>query len=68
MKTTAGQALPFAACARAPMRQARRDGPALNHGTAAREGHRPRPVTWPLPEVEGAAPRFTRSRLRLVMS
>jgi hypothetical protein len=26
------------------------------------------PVTWPLPEVEGAAPRFTRSRLRFVMS
>jgi hypothetical protein len=26
------------------------------------------PVTWPLPEVEGAAPRFTRSRLCFVMS
>jgi len=25
-------------------------------------------VTWPLPEVEGAAPRSTRSRLRFVMS
>jgi len=24
-------------------------------------------VTWPLPEVEGAAPRFTRSRLRFVV-
>ena len=41
MKTTAGQALRFAACARAPMRQARCAGTALNHGAAAREGHRP---------------------------
>ena len=40
MKTTAGQALRFAACARAPMRQARYAGTALNHGAAAREGHR----------------------------
>jgi hypothetical protein len=41
MKTTAGQALRFAASARAPMRQARCVGTALNHGAAAREGHRP---------------------------
>jgi hypothetical protein len=58
MKTTAGQALRFAACARAPMRQARCAGTALNHGAAAHEGHRWRLVTWPLPEVEGAAPRL----------
>ena len=68
MKTTAGQALRFAACARPPMRQARCAGAALNHGAAAREGHRPPArVTWPLPEVEGAAPRFTWSRLRFVV-
>lgn len=41
MKTTAGQALRFAASARAPMRQARCVGTALNDGAAAREGHRP---------------------------
>ena len=41
MKTTAGQALRFAASARPPMRQARCAGTALNHGAAAREGHRP---------------------------
>jgi hypothetical protein len=41
MKTTAGQALRFAASARAPMRQARCASTALNHGAAAREGHRP---------------------------
>ena len=41
MKTTAGQALRFAACARAPMRQARCAGTALNHNAAGREAHRP---------------------------
>jgi hypothetical protein len=42
MKTTADQALRFAASARPPMRQAgQMRGTALNHGAAAREGHRP---------------------------
>ena len=43
MKTTAGQALRFAASARPPMRQARRAVTDLNHGAAAREDHRRRP-------------------------
>jgi len=68
MKTTAGQALRFAASARPPMRQARCAGTALNHGAAARGSPPAGPVTWPLPEVEVAAPRFTRSRLCFVMS
>jgi hypothetical protein len=47
--------------------QVRRHGPEPRR-RCARRSPPAGPVTWPLPEVEGAAPRFTRSQLCFVMS